>query len=205
MKSPRTLTLTTLALAALLIPGAAGAADTYSIDLSHSEVSFQVRHLLTKVRGSFDRFEGEIVHDTEDPSASSVRFTIDASSINTANDDRDGHLRSPDFFDTEKFPSITFESTSVTATGEGSYDVTGELTMHGVAREVTLPVTFLGEMSFGGGTRAGFETSTTIDRKLWGISWNRALDQGGAILGDEVAVEINLETVRQEEEQEAAE
>lgn len=184
---------------------AADTADTYSIDTSHSSVVFKVRHLLTNVHGTFDRFEGTIVRDTRTPENSSVEFSIEAASINTAHGDRDGHLRSADFFDAEKFPAIEFESTSVEATGDGEYQVTGLLNMHGVAREIVLPVRFLGEMSFGGGLRAGFEASITLDRKQWGISWNRALDQGGAILGDDVAIEISLETVKQQEEQEAAE
>ncbi|MDH3744293.1 MAG: YceI family protein [Acidobacteriota bacterium] len=195
------------ALVAFLVPAAtpASGADTYSIDPAHSSVVFKVRHLLTKVHGTFDGFEGTIVRDAEMPAHSSVRFTIETASINTANGDRDDHLRASDFFDAEKFPTIEFESTSVEATGDGEYQVTGLLNMHGVAREIVLPVRFLGEMSFRGGLRAGFETSITLDRKQWGISWNRALDQGGAILGDDVLIEINLETVKQQEEQEAAE
>ena len=197
-----TLALCVLAVTALFAsPATAGTA--YSIDGSHSEVGFQVRHLLTKVRGSFNSFDGEIVM-AEDPAASSVTFTIDASSIDTANDRRDGHLRSPDFFDVENHGEITFASSEVVATGDGTFDVTGVLTMRGVEKEITLPVAFLGEMAFRGGVRGGFETSTTIDRKDWGITWNSTLDQGGTVLGDEVTIEINLQVVRQEAEGGAA-
>ena len=111
---------------------------------------------------------------------------------------RDKHLRSPDFFDSSKYPEITFESSKITKAGENTYAVTGELTLHGVTKVVTLPVTYLGEMAGPrGGVKAGFEISTTIDRKEFGISWNRALDTGGVILGDDVEISINLEVARQ--------
>src|SRR6185295_3137577 len=122
-------------------------------------------------------------------------------SIDTNVPDRDKHLRSADFFDVEKFPEITFKSKSIKATGKDAYNVTGTLTMHGVSKEVTLPVTFQGEAKDPwGNTRAGFGTSTTLNRKDYGIVWNKALDAGGALLGDEVKVEINLETVKKKDE-----
>jgi len=173
----------------------ARAADTYTIDKAHSEAAFQVRHLVTKVRGQFNDFSGTIKVDSENPASSSVTFEIDAASINTSNADRDKHLRSGDFFDVANHPKITFQSKSVTKTGESSYSVTGDLTMRGVTREITLPVEFLGQATDPwGNTKGGFETTTTLNRKDFGISWNAALDQGGYILGDDVTVIINLET-----------
>jgi polyisoprenoid-binding protein YceI len=129
-----------------------------------------------------------------------VEFTLKAASIDTSNENRDKDLRGANFFDVEKFPEITFKSTSVKAAGKDRYDVTGTLTMRGVAREVTLPVSFLG---FGkdpwGNEKAGFSTDVTLNRKDFGIVWNKALDSGGVLLGDEVWVSINLETAKKKE------
>lgn len=182
-----------------LAAGPALAADTLVIDRSHSEAGFQVRHLFTNVRGRFGAFEGTIAMDAARPEASSVRFTIDASSIDTDNADRDKHLRSPDFFDVAKHPTITFTSERIRATGKDRYAVTGTLTMRGVAKTITLPVSFLGSgKDPWGRTRSGFSTSVTLNRKDFGILWNKALDSGGLLLGDEVAVTIDLEAIRQE-------
>jgi polyisoprenoid-binding protein YceI len=183
-----------LTLVLIVAAGLAGAAE-YSIDQAHSDVSFKVRHLVSKTSGQFTDFDGAIVADFSDLDASSVKFTIQAASIDTKNEDRDTHLRSEDFFDVEKYPEITFTSSKITKASESSYAVTGTLTMHGVSKTVTLPVTFLGEVDDPwGNTKAGFEISTTIDRKDYGIVWNKALDAGGMILGDEVEITINLET-----------
>ncbi len=186
---------TAVALSALaLAASATQAAQSYSIDKGHSEVSFQIRHLVTKVRGNFGDYSGTIVMDPAKAENSSVEFVIKATSINTANEKRDGHLRSPDFFDVEKNPEITFKSTKVTGGAGGAYQVTGNLTMRGVTKEVTLPVTFLGETKDPwGNVKAGFETATRINRKEYGINWNAALDQGGFMLADDVDIQINLE------------
>lgn len=173
-------------------------ADTFAVDPAHSEVAFQIRHLVTQVRGRFNDFSGTIQMDPKNLASSSVEFQIKAASIDTNAPDRDKHLRSADFFDVEKYPEITFKSKSIKPTGKETYDVTGTLTLHGVSKEVTLPVTYLGQASMRG-TRAGFAMTTTLDRKDYGVTWNRALDAGGAILGDDVKVEINLETVKKEE------
>src|SRR6185295_13183779 len=118
--------------------------------------------------------------------------------IDTANADRDKHLRTADFFDVEKYPEITFKSKSVKATGKDHYAVTGDFTMHGVTKEITLPVTFLGEANDPwGNQRAGFETAVTLNRKDYGITWNKALDAGGALLGEDVPVAISLEAVKE--------
>src|SRR5258706_1402922 len=170
-------------------------AETFSIDPAHSEVGFTIRHLVSNVRGRFDDFSGKINLDSKTLTASSVAFHIKATSIDTSVPDRDKHLRSGDFFDVEKFPEITFKSESIKATSKDKYDVTGTLTLHGVSKRVTLPVSYLGQVKDPwGGTRAGFETVTTLNRKDYGIVWNKALDNGGVMLGDDVKVDINLET-----------
>jgi polyisoprenoid-binding protein YceI len=176
------------------------AADTYNVDKSHSEVVFQVRHLVNKVSGRFREFSGTIHADPAKPELSSVEFTIKTASIDTANEARDKDLRSPNFFDVEKLPEITFKSSKIGATGKDHYNVSGTLTLHGVSKEMVLPVTFLGFIKDPwGNERAGFETAITLNRKDFGIVWNKVLDNGGTLLGDEVNVSINLETVKQKE------
>jgi polyisoprenoid-binding protein YceI len=184
-----------VALAAVLTASPAMGAETFVIDKGHSEVGFQIRHMMSKVRGRFTDFEGRIEADRAKPQASSVELTIQATSIDTANATRDKDLQGADFFDVEKHPTITFKSTRMTPKGKDAYDVTGTLTMRGVSKEITLPVTFLGFMkNMRGQDTAGFETAVTLNRKDFGIVWNRALDAGGVLLGDEVYVSINLET-----------
>jgi polyisoprenoid-binding protein YceI len=192
--------LTAAALAALVaLP--AQAADTYKIDPGHSDVSFQVRHMLTQVRGKFNDYQGTVNLDPAKLESSSVDFSIKATSIDTGVADRDKHLRSADFFDTEKFPEITFKSKSIKKTGKDTYNVTGTFTMHGVSKELTLPVSFLGTVKDPwGNQRAAFAAETTLNRKDFGIVWNKALDSGGALLGDDVKVAINLETVKAKDE-----
>lgn len=191
MKTRRTLFATLMAAA---VAAAAGAADTYTFDKAHSDVGFQIRHLVSKVRGRFTDYDGTIVVDKARPEVSTVELKIKAASIDTGNENRDKDLRSPNFFEVEKYPEITFKSARITPRGQDHYDVTGTLTIHGVSKEVTLPVTFLGFVSAGRmGERAGFETSITINRKDFGIVWNRVLDAGGTMLGDDVLVSINVE------------
>jgi len=183
---------------------AAATVQTYTIDPAHSEASFQVRHLFTQVRGRFNAFGGTIELDPDDLAASKVEFTIDAKSIDTDNEKRDGHLKSEDFFYVEKHPEITFVSDKIVKTGESTFDVTGTLTMRGVAKTVTLPVELLGiGTDPWGNTRAGFATETTLDRQAYGINWNQALDQGGYLLGDDVDVQVNIEAIHQAPKQEA--
>jgi polyisoprenoid-binding protein YceI len=177
-------------------PAAAGL-ETFSIDRAHSDATFQVRHFVSKVRGRFGEFEGAIQLDRAKPETSSVEFRIKTASINTDNQQRDDHLRSPDFFDAAKHPEISFKSSKVAARGTNQYDVTGTFTMRGVAKEITVPVAFLGFSGDGrGGEKAGFEVTTVINRKDYGIVWNKALDAGGTILGDEVQVSLNIEANR---------
>jgi polyisoprenoid-binding protein YceI len=186
----------TVAMLTMLVglAGVASAADTWTIDNAHSDVTFRIKHLMSKVTGSFTDFDGTITTDFSNLAASGVSFVIQAKSIDTKNADRDKHLRSADFFDVEKNPTISFTSSKVTKTGEGSFDVTGTLTMHGVSKEIILPVTFLGAgQDPSGNTKAGFEINTTLSRTDFGIVWNKALETGGFLLGDEVEVRINLE------------
>ncbi len=172
-------------------------ADTFAIDAGHSEVGFQVRHLVSQTRGRFNDFAGTIDLDPKNLANSSVDFKIKATSIDTNMADRDKHLRGADFFDVEKYPEITFKSKSIKAAGNDTYNVLGTLTMHGVSKDITLPVTYLGQAQDPwGNTRAGFEATTTLNRKDFGIIWNKALDAGGAMLGDDVKININLETVK---------
>ncbi len=190
-----------LSLLAVALPTVARAADTYNVDKGHSEVSFKVKHLLGKVPGRFNDFSGTIVFDPAKPETSSVEFAIKATSIDTANGDRDGHLRSADFFDVEKFPEITFKSSKVKPAGKDKYDVTGTLTLHGVSKEVTLPVSFGGVMTAKGrdgkeSLKSGFETQVTLNRKDYGIVWNTVLDSGGTVLGDDVSVQIQIEATK---------
>jgi polyisoprenoid-binding protein YceI len=189
----------TVAMLALLVglAGAASAADTWTVDKAHSTVTFKIKHLMSKVTGSFGDFDGTITTDFANLGASGVSFTIQAASIDTANADRDKHLRSADFFDVEKFPAITFTSSKITKTGDNTFAVTGTFTMHGVAKEITLPVTFLGAAQDPwGNTKAGFEIATTLSRTDYGIVWNKALETGGFLLGDEVEVMINLQVAK---------
>jgi len=184
--------------AAGLVAASAFAADTFVVDRAHSEASFQVRHLVSRVGGKFDDFSGTISVDRGEPSASSVEFTIKSASIDTGNEDRDKDLRSANFFEVDKFPEISFKSTTVKPSGaKDTYDVTGTFTMHGVTKTVTLPVEFLGFIKDPwGGERAGFSTHIVLNRKDYGINWNKVLDNGGTLLSDDVDVTVNIEAAK---------
>lgn len=185
----------------LFFTSAVFGADTFKFDPVHTSVSFRIRHLVTRVEGRFTQFEGTILMDQKNPSASSVEFTIKAASIDTKVEKRDSDLRSASFFDVEKYPLITFTSSKVVKKSEDLVEVTGNLTMHGVVKTVTLPVKFLGIIKDPwGGTRAGFELQTTLNRKDFGITTNQALAQGGFLLGDEVEVTILVEALKPPEE-----
>jgi polyisoprenoid-binding protein YceI len=172
------------------------APQSYEIDPVHSRVEFTIRHMFSKVTGNFGAFKGTILYDAAAPANSSVNAEIDASSIDTNNDRRDGDLKSANFFDVAKFPTLTFTSTKVTPGSEGKLKVEGKLTMHGVAQPVVLDAAFLGSgPGLDGATRAGFEASTKVDRKDYGIVWNKTLDQGGTLLGDDVQISLEIEAV----------
>jgi polyisoprenoid-binding protein YceI len=180
--------------AALAVASPTLAADTYQFDRAHTTVGFQVRHIFTNVGGRFTDFAGTIDVDRARPESSSVEFTIHARSIDTNEPRRDEHLRSADFFDVANHPAITFRSTSFKANGKDSWLVTGDLTMRGVTKSVTLPVTLLGEgKDPWGNEKLGLETTVTLNRKEFGLTWNKALESGGLLVGEEVKVQIAIE------------
>lgn len=186
-----------LAAAAVLVPNLASAAK-WSIDQAHSSAEFRVRHFFTKVPGKFAEMNGEIVFDPANIEASSAVITIPVASVDTNNEKRDGHLQSADFFDAANHPNITFTSTKFRKEGE-TIKVDGLLNMRGIEKPVTLDVQFLGAGPDNwGGTRAGFEVTTTINRKDWDIVWNNVLDNGGTMLGDEVEIRIAVQAVQAE-------
>jgi polyisoprenoid-binding protein YceI len=172
-------------------------AGTWTIDPSHSEVSFSVRHLMVaKVRGTFETFEGTLTI-AEDPLASSVEASIDLASINTRDEQRDGHLRSPDFFETETYPTMTFRSTSVTPDGD-DFKVIGDLTLKGTTRQVELDLEFNGvHPDPWGGTRAGFSAETEISRKDFGVDFEVPMDGPGVVVGDKIKVMLEIEAALQ--------
>jgi len=171
--------------------------ETFLIDPDHSEVGFSVRHMLSRTRGRFGSFHGTVKLDREHPETSSVEFVVDAASIDTRQKERDAHVRSGDFLDAANHPEIVFHSTRIQRVSDDRFDVTGQFTLRGLTRELTLPVTFHGvARDPWGGERAGFSTEIELNRKEFGMVWNAALDTGGFVLGDQVRLSIDLETVR---------
>jgi polyisoprenoid-binding protein YceI len=189
--------LSRLFAAALFVPTLALPASrptapaTYTIDPVHSGVSFQIRHFVSKVRGKFKEFRGTIVASPDAWQDAVIDVTIATQSISTDNEKRDTHLRSPDFFAADSFPTITFRSTRIERTGDDA-KVHGNLTIRGVTKPIVLDGHFTGSL----GDRVGFEATTTVNRLDYGVKWNRAAEGGGAMLGDEVKIEINVEAVR---------
>jgi len=183
--------------ALLLGLATAAGATTWKVDQAHTTVGFNVSHLFTSVHGRFDRFEGSIVFDPAKPDAAIVRATVEAASINTNNPKRDTHLRSADFFDVEKQPKLSFESTGgVTGMSGGRGKLAGNLTIHGVTKPVVFEVTYRGEgKDPWGNLRAGFAASSRINRKDFGLNWNEVLETGGLLVGDEVEIEIDAEGI----------
>jgi len=172
------------------------AAGTWTIDPSHSEVGFTARHLMSRVRGNFEKFEGKIVIGSDAEATAS----IDLNSINTRDEQRDGHLRSKDFFDVEATGPMTFNSTTIEEGGLG-YLVTGDLSIKGVTRPVTLDVEYFGsETDPWGGTRAGFEGTTEISRKEFGVDFNIPMDGGRLLIGDKVSINVSVQAVLQQEQ-----
>jgi polyisoprenoid-binding protein YceI len=171
---------------------------TYTIDPTHSRVGFVARHaMVTKVRGSFNDFEGSGYFDAANPANSKLQLTIKAASIDTRNADRDSHLRSNDFFDMDNHPEITFSSTGVAQVGEDSYRVTGDLTIKGVTRPVTVDFEYTGSaVDPYGNQRIGFEGTTTVNRKDWGVNWNAALEAGGVLVSEKVTLEFDVSAIR---------
>lgn len=173
------------------------ALTNFTIDAAHSHVNFSVRHLVVaKVRGRFTKFAGTFAFDAESPANSHVSVSIDAGSIDTSDAQRDGHLKSPDFFDVENHKEITFKSKSVEGKGS-AFKVTGDLTIHGVTKEVTLDVEYAGiSKDPWGNEKAGFEAKTTINRKDYGLVWNAILETGGVAVGEDVKIELDVEALK---------
>ncbi len=172
---------------------------SWQIDTSHTHLQFTVRHMmLSKVRGAFEKFSGTVNLDETNPANTTIDIQIETASINTRDPQRDGHLRSPDFFNADEFPAIAFKSKKVDVIGENTAVLTGDLTIRGVSREVKLDVEFLGMSKSPWGTQnAGFEAKTRILREDWGLTWNVALESGGWLVGKEIDINIELELVKQ--------
>jgi polyisoprenoid-binding protein YceI len=174
-------------------------AGTYALDASHSQVGFAVRHMMiSNVRGEFQKFSGTVSYDPARPEATQVDVKIDAASVNTREEKRDAHLRSADFFDAEQFPHLTFVSRSARRNGDG-VELTGDLTIHGTSREVTLSVEDITPEHSDpwGNRRIGAVARTKIRRSEFGMRWNAALEAGGVLVGDEVSITLEVELVRQ--------
>lgn len=175
-------------------------ASRWIVEPTHSLVEFTVRHMMiANVKGSFSEVEGEVVGDPNDLTGATIQVSINTASIDTRVADRDAHLRSADFFDSENHPKMTFKSTKVTKTGEGEYDIEGELTIRGVTKPITLEATFEGAgKDPWGGERAGFSAKGQLNRKDFGLTWNAALETGGVLVSDEVKIHIEVELLKQE-------
>ena len=193
-----------IALCMILLPGGASAQEEaaadpnlYTIDASHSAVGFKVRHFtVSNVRGDFGTLDGSIRYNPEDLADSGVEVVIDAATINTDNQDRDNHLRSADFLDVENHPTIVFKSTKVEK-GDDGFMVTGDLTMRGVTKQVSFPFEMSGPIKDPFGMmRLGIEGSLAIDRRDWGLEWNKAMETGGLFVGHQVKIDIGAEAVR---------
>ncbi len=189
--------LTSLAVLPLLATGAV--AETYNVDTAHSQIHFTVAHLVAfKVRGNFTEFNGSVVANADSKELVAAEATIKAHSIDTRDEKRDGHLRSADFFATDKFPEITFKSKKVTGSGD-NITVVGDLTIKGITKEVVLTGGFAGAATDPWGhKRAGFEATGEIDRKDFGLTWNKALETGGVLVGDKITIGLEVEAVAQE-------
>lgn len=174
-------------------------ATKWVIDPSHSEVQFKVKHLvISTVTGSFSQYEGQVESTGDDFTDATISFSADVNSISTGDAQRDGHLKSPEFFDAEQFPKLSFTSTSMTQTGDDTYKVVGDLTLHGVTKPVTLKVEYGGQMQdFYGQTKAGFEITGTIKRKEFGLVWDGITEAGGVVVSDDVKLVMNIQLTQQ--------
>lgn len=174
----------------------------YQIDPAHSTVSFTIKHMMiAKVHGGFEKLAGKLIYDAANPAQSSIEVEIDAASINTREPQRDAHLKSPDFFDVEKFPTLLFKSTKIEASSEGELKLTGDLTIHGVTNSVVLDVEGpTAEMKDPwGNLKIGASASTKIKRKDFGLTWNAALEAGGFLVGDDVTISLDVQFIKQAE------
>lgn len=174
-------------------------ATQYEIDPTHSTAQFKVRHMMiANVKGEFTKVSGRVLFNQESPAEGQVDISIDAASISTRDPQRDDHLKSADFLDVANYPSITFRSKKISAAGKDAFEVSGDLTIHGVTRQVTLDVDSVTPEAKDpwGGARRGATASTTISRKDFGLTWNTALETGGVLVGEDVHITIDVELVR---------
>lgn len=169
--------------------------STWNVDTAHTNVGFVVRHMMvSKVRGDFSDIEGTIEGDPKALENAKISFRVGIDSISTNNEDRDNHLRSADFFEVETYPNMTFESTSIKEVSDNEYELTGNLTIKDVTKETTFDVEFLGEGTNPWGVAVvGFEASTKISRKEFGLTWNQTLETGGVLVGDDISIHIDLQ------------
>ncbi len=184
-------------LALALVPSLAGAAEVYDIDPAHSSVSFKIKHLgISTVEGRFLKFKGAVTLPKRESSAAKVEAVIEAASIDTGIADRDKHLKSPDFFDVEKFPELKFVSTKISPMKDDKFVMEGDLTMHGVTKKVKLDAVFGGEAKDPwGGQRAACSAAGSLDRKDFGLTWSKLLETGGLVVGEKVQILIEIEGV----------
>jgi polyisoprenoid-binding protein YceI len=171
----------------------------WAVDVAHSTVEFSVRHMMiAKVKGSFHTFDAQIEADPDDLTSASISFEVDLGSVDTRNSDRDAHLRAADFFDIEKYPKATFQSTRIVKKGDGEYEVTGNLSLRGVTRPETFAVTYEGGgKDPWGNEKVGFSAAGAIKRSDYGLTWNAALETGGVLVGDEVKIALEIEAAKQ--------
>ncbi|MCY1045655.1 YceI family protein [Corallococcus sp. bb12-1] len=178
----------------------------WNIDTTHTGIHFSVRHMVVaKVRGSFQKFSGTLTLDEKDPTASSVSVSIETASIHSGVEQRDNHLRSPDFFDAAKFPAITFQSTKVEKASGDGLRVTGNLTLRDITREVVLEAEQLGVAKDPwGNTKAAFEAKTFINRSDFGLTWNQALEAGGVLVGEKIEIALEVQAAKAQATEQAA-
>jgi polyisoprenoid-binding protein YceI len=176
----------------------ANAQSTWNIDASHSSIRFTVDHMvISEVEGIFSKYEGSVIATKADFSDARINFTVDVNSVNTDNEKRDEHLRSADFFETEKYPKMTFVSTSVVKTGTGKYNLKGKLTLHGVTKEITLKMTYGGTTKDPwGNTKAGLKVTGVINRTDFGLKYNSVLEAGSLMIGEEVSIIAKVELAK---------
>lgn len=175
------------------------ATTKWAIDPTHSEIGFKVKHMMfTNVSGKFDTYEASFTTEDDTFTNANIEFSADINSIDTRNADRDGHLKSADFFDAENYPKLTFKASSLSKVEDGNYEIAGDLTIKGVTKFVKLPAEFSGLMTDPwGNTKAGLNIYGKINRKDWGLNWNSALETGGVLVGEEVKLEIELQLLKQ--------
>lgn len=176
------------------------AKTVWTVDQVHSEVGFSVKHMMiSKAKGTFDKFDAVIEADVEDLTDSKIEVTIKTASINTRNEDRDNHLRSADFFDAENYPTMKFTASTIKKKSDNDYEVTGDLTIKDTTKQVNLDVVFEGQSKdpMSGDTVAGFSGQTTINRKDFGLTWNAAVETGGVLVGEDVKINFELELHKQ--------